>query len=167
MAKKLFLYSTDAATGDTQKMFKNKGYEVVALTNDPAFFWKQIDKIEDKGFLAIMSHGDDNGFLMVDGTSGKDMTDTEIDTFGTTLQKRGITLYLLSCHTGRDPFCAKLLKTHCRFAAPIGYAEVKSTSQSLSVYSVTDPKAVKVEYPGWGGDPDLCPRRAASALNIL
>ncbi|WP_242468529.1 hypothetical protein [Burkholderia plantarii] len=50
MAKKLFLYSTDAATSDTRQMFKNKGYEVTALTKDPAFFWKQIDKSRTKAF---------------------------------------------------------------------------------------------------------------------
>ncbi|WP_246793641.1 hypothetical protein [Burkholderia perseverans] len=166
MTNKLFLYSNDAANADTLRMFRNKGYDAVALTSDPAFFWQQIDKVASGGYLTIMSHGDSNGFLMVEGTSGKDMTDAEITSFGGKLKTANVTLYLLSCHTGSDPFCAKLTKTSCKFAAPKGYALANGTSQSLSVLSVTDPKASPLTYPGWGGDPALYPNRPNKALDI-
>ncbi|WP_323118713.1 hypothetical protein [Burkholderia alba] len=166
MPGKIFLYSSDDADANTVKAFKNRDYSTIALTQDPKVFWNAVKSVDSNGYLAILSHGDSNGFLMVSGQSGNDMTNQEIQDFAKILNDKTITLYLLSCHTGQDPFGSKLKETGCRFAAPLGYAQIKSSSESLSVYSVKDNDPSSKNYEPWTGTHDLYPTRLGKALTI-
>ncbi|WP_207816974.1 hypothetical protein, partial [Pseudomonas sp. 50_B] len=69
MPSKLFLYDANEANKDLLDYFKNKNYTRVALTNSTDFFWSQIDSVDNGGYLAIMSHGNNNTFEIGHGQS--------------------------------------------------------------------------------------------------
>lgn len=166
MPGKLFLYDEKEANKDLLDYFKNKNYTRVALTNSTDFFWSQVDSVDNGGYLAIMSHGNNNTFEIAMGNPPKDMRQDRIVPFGTSLNQRNVTLYLLSCHTGNDPLGRSLVGTGCHFAAPKGYALVKSSSAGVGVYSVVDPHASDVKYAGWTGTEGVIPNRDTKPLNI-
>jgi hypothetical protein len=92
--------------------------------------------VDQNGILVVLSHGSEQGPMMIAGREGNDnvvfMSDREIQNFGQHLVLQNITLYLLSCNTGRmtlaDPnertFAAKLSDTNATFYAPDGYAKI-------------------------------------------
>ena len=164
MPQKVFLYSDDVADKDMKAFFKKKDYTAVALTDDPQTFWTAIETVEKDGYIAVLSHGDEHGPLMVNGTTGAEMTDTQIQSLGSTLLKSNVTLYLLSCHTGLDPFLNKMTATKSQFVAPLGYAQTRSSSAGTYVYSVKTEKGDT--YAGWAGSADLVPSRNTKPLNI-
>ncbi|PAK11165.1 hypothetical protein DF156_01715 [Burkholderia ubonensis] len=166
MYKKLFLYDDDSTTSDAKRYFRNKEYSLVELTKKSKDFWDNVKLVENNGFLVILSHGDENGFLTVAGNEGGDVSGDDLEKFGDDLKKRGITLYLLSCHTGKDPCGSILWKTKCVFAAPIGYAKVVSSSATVGVYSVENPVATPPTYVGWKGTDGVIPTRPTKPLNI-
>jgi hypothetical protein len=166
MPQKLFLYDSDVASRDLLDYFKRKDYTSLALTPDPNFFWQQVASVGRNGFLAIMSHGNNKTFEIARGYPPVDMPANRVVQFGEDLQQRGVTLYLLSCHTGLDPLGQSLLSTRCLLAAPKGYAEVRSSVATVGVYSLVDPGAGTVRYAGWSGTEGVIPNRDTTPLNI-
>lgn len=164
MNEKVLLYSADAANADTRNFFTKKDYALVKLTQDTADFWKGVESVAPRGFLALLSHGDTEGPSMVSGSDGAAMTAEEIERLGQALVDGGITLYLLSCLTGNDPFLAQLTKTGCLFVAPQGYAELRASSAGTWFYSVKAPESTT--YLPWSGSEQLVPNRLGKALNI-
>lgn len=164
MAKKLFLYSDDAADKTTVSYFAHLGYETKALTDNERDFWSAINTVERDGTLVLLSHGDKNGPLMVKGTSGNDMKKEEITAFGGQMARNNITVYMLSCHTGQDPFASLFAGTNCKFVAPEGYASLTNITGGVQVRSVTgeDHRGVA----GWAGSDDLKPKRNARPVEI-
>lgn len=146
MPEKVFVYSSDSANQHTISIFRNRGYEPKALGDDDDIFWSILIQLEARSTLVLLSHGDENGPLLVRGNQGGDMSDEDITTLGEHLRLGGITFYLLSCHTGKDPFFTKLKATGATFAAPIGYASVESGAGMCNVYSKEDKTFV-----GWVG----------------
>ncbi len=137
MWDKVFLYCNETAGKEVVSKFVQKKYQPIALTDDPSTgFWPGVGAVAPNGTLVIYSHGNENGPLMVRGHEGEDMTDSQILTLGAILVLADITLYLLSCHTGQDPFAAKLRKHGVRFMAPAGYAAVGASGESLAIKSV-------------------------------
>ncbi|ARM00505.1 Uncharacterised protein [Burkholderia oklahomensis] len=166
MPSKLFLYDANEANKDLLDYFKNKNYTRIALTNDPRFFWTQVDSVNNDGYLAIMSHGNNQTFEIATGNSPADLPQDRIVPFATSLLQRNVTLYLLSCHTGNNPLGELLGIPNFKFAAPKGYAQVRSSSAGVGVYSVVDPHASDLKYAGWTGSEDVIPNRATKPLNI-
>ncbi|MFC5583049.1 hypothetical protein [Rhodanobacter terrae] len=160
--KYLFLYCPDTANGDATNYFGNKGYQTAALDKNPQTFWDWVTSVDQDGILVLLSHGDETGPLMVKGHNGKDMDADQIREFGAHLVQRNISLYLLSCETGKGAFAASLAATGATFIAPIGYAEFKSNSVGVAVHSRGD----KNELLGWFSNGINAPRRNASPLVI-
>lgn len=135
----VFIYSPDAAKPGTRTILKNRGYTLCALTDDPSAFNGYVGSVEEGGCLIIMSHGDKEGFLKVrghHGGTGKEVNAENCEAFGKDLHRRGITLYLLSCHTGAGAFFKVLEGTGVRCIAPIGYADVQLIGgKTLQVFS--------------------------------
>lgn len=135
----VFIYSPDAAYAGTRAAFKNRGYTLCALTDDPNAFDAYVASVAKDGFLVIMSHGDENSFLKVqgqDGGEGQEVNAANVEAFGKNLHGRGITLYLLSCHTGGGALFTTLADTGLPCIAPIGYAEVQLIGgKMLQVFS--------------------------------
>lgn len=164
---RVFVYCPDTASTDVRGYFKKKGYVCFPLNDKPAHFWELINIVSDGGVLVLLSHGDKNGPLMVAGTDGDDMTKTEVEKLGSTLAGKKVALYLLSCQTGAGEFCKTLKSTAVKFIAPIGYADVRETSVTLSVLSTNGEKdGYKTQYLGWEGNGIDPPNRINKALLI-
>ena len=135
----VFIYSPDAAAPGTRTIFKNRGYTLCALTDDPNVFNGYVGSVAKDGCLVIMSHGNKDGFLKVqghDGNTDQELNAANCEAFGKDLHRRGITLYLLSCHTGAGAFFKALEGTGVSCIAPIGYAEVQLIGgKTLQVFS--------------------------------
>jgi hypothetical protein len=164
MPKKVFLCNKEADK-DMVSFFKKKEYTVMVLTKEPKDFWTAVGMVDKGGYLALLSHGDEEGPLMVDGEMGDSMTKDDIQNFGKALVNANVTLYLLSCHTGNDPFFSALKATGCKFVAPLGFAKTQSSVAGTAVFSVEEGKA-KTTFPGWVGHSDLVPNRGTKPLNI-
>ncbi|AIO68271.1 hypothetical protein [Burkholderia oklahomensis] len=166
MPSKLFLYDKKVANKDLLNYFNNRNYTTVALNVYPSFFWTQVDSVNNDGYLAIMSHGDNQTFEIATGNSPADLPHDRIVPFATSLLQRNVTLYLLSCHTGNNPLGELLGIPNFKFAAPKGFAQVKPRPEGAVVLSVEDPNALVLKFPGWTGSEDVIPNRAAKQLNI-
>lgn len=154
--EKLLLFSPDAATPDTVSVFKARGFSCVQLTDKASFFWESLNGLDPGGKLALLSHGDENGPLLVKGQAGLDMTSEEVSTLGNFLRDRDITLYLLSCHTGSDKFFNQLANgREIKCAAPIGYAVVSSGAGICNIYSKEGS-----DFVGWKSSGGLMSARA-------
>jgi hypothetical protein len=159
---KLFLYSDDAATRDTVGIFKNRGYSCVRLTDKAAFFWQQLGGLGKADILVLQSHGDDDGPLLVDGQRGDSMTEKEVGQLINMLVAKDISLYLLSCHTGRGQFARKLAEdARAKWVAPVGFALVESGAGVCNAYSVEG----NVHH-GWVGTLVPPRHRLGKALSI-
>lgn len=161
-----FIYCPETAGKDALTYFKGKGYASYSLNEKPAYFWELIDIVAENGVLVILSHGDENGPLMVAGTSGKDMTKEQIQKFGGILKAKKVALYLLSCNTGSDGFFDTLKETGATFIAPLGYADVRESSAGLAAYSTNGKKELGIEYLGWKGNGINPPSRSSKPLVI-
>jgi len=154
---KLFLYDPASVTRDTLAIMLRKGYQNVALTNDTDVFWKAINGLADGSIFVLLSHGDKNGPLAVAGNVGDDI---DLEVFSDLINKKQLTLYLLSCHTGENPCGATLEQNKVDFVAPKGYADFKTTgNETITVESKEGDK-----YPGWAGP--LAPNRASKSLSL-
>jgi len=163
---RVFIYCSETAGKDALTYFKKKDYVSCPLSDKPAYFWELINIVAENGVLVILSHGDENGPLMVAGTSGKDMTKEEIQKFGEILKTKKIALYLLSCNTGSGSFFNNLKDTGATFVAPLGYADVRESSAGLSAYSTNGKKDFGITYLGWNGNGIDSPNRASKPLVI-
>lgn len=154
---KLFLYDSASASTETLNVMRRKGYTCNALTNDPNFFWQSLSGLGNNSIFVLLSHGDKNGPLAVEGTVGDDI---DLTRFGNIISQRNITLYLLSCHTGLDPCGATLTQHNLTFVAPKGTAVFQTVgTETINVFS----KDGEV-YPGWAGP--LSPNRPNKALSL-
>lgn len=150
MPQKVFVYCSETASQDTIASFKRRGYETKPLGEDPDIFWSIVVQLEEGSVLVLLSHGDENGPLLVRGDEGDDMSDDDIKLLGEHLLLGKISLYLLSCHTGKNPFFDKLAATGASFAAPLGYASVESGVGVCNAYSKEGSS-----YKGWKGNGTL------------
>ncbi|MEM9063624.1 MAG: hypothetical protein AAGD13_24465 [Pseudomonadota bacterium] len=164
--RKLFLYCPDSVTAETVSMFRGKGYDCVALTADPADFWKAVGSLSKDDVLVLYSHGDTSGPLMVKGQAGSDMTDEEIAKLAAILSHYDVPFYLLSCNTGGGSFFEKLSSVRgVNAIAPKGYALVGATSEFLKITSV---KSINDHStgPGWATSGNIRTPRAATSMSV-
>jgi hypothetical protein len=130
---------------DAMKMRKYFPYPLNESRDHFIAGYRRVDK---EGILVVLSHGSEKGPMMIAGREGADnvvfMSDEEIHRFGDYLVSHNITLYLLSCNTGRmtiahstdeRTFAAKLKDTNATFYAPDGYAKI-STGDSVQFKAV-------------------------------
>ncbi len=154
---KLFLYDKASTSTDTLTVMRRKGYICKALTADPNFFWNTISEFDNYGIFVLLSHGDENGPLAVAGTQGDDI---DLDAFSDLILQKGLTLYLLSCHTGLDPCGSILSQKGLDFVAPKGTAVFQTVgAEAVNVFS-KDGGA----FPGWVGP--LRPSRPNKPLSL-
>ena len=161
MHDKVFIYSRDAANADARSYFKRKGYHAVELDRDPETFFDGVALVAPEGTVVVLSHGDGNGPLLVAGTAGPDMTPEQIDRLARLLGEAEASLYLLSCHTGNEPFAGELADTGARFIAPRGYAAFEASSAGVNVYSKEGDR-----YVGWTANGIEPPSRNTKPLPI-
>ncbi|AZT39657.1 hypothetical protein ELZ88_24290 (plasmid) [Salmonella enterica subsp. enterica serovar Karamoja] len=155
--RKLFLYDTGSVTHDTLRIMRKKLYTCSPLTKSPDFFWQSISELEDNGIFVLLSHGDNNGPLAVEGDVGKDIN---LNRFSEIINTKKLTLYLLSCHTGLPP-CETILTTNnVTFVAPKGKAVFRTVGDEvIYIYSKNGET-----NPGWAGS--LQPDRENKPLNL-
>jgi hypothetical protein len=158
--RNLFIYSTDAASLNVRNRFNSRGFTLVALTKDPKTFWNNLKLMTTSGILVLLSHGDTSGPLLVSGTSGEDLTETEISNIIAVLKEKSISFYCLSCHTGGDGAFNKLLSSAegVKYVAPIGYASVGASSEHMKIESVKEESGNVAA--GWSGS--LAPKTGNS-----
>ncbi|ENE4240220.1 hypothetical protein ABNH60_003431 [Salmonella enterica] len=155
---KLFLYDKDSVTTDTLRIMRTKkGYTCLPLTDDPEFFWSSISTLQKGDVFVLLSHGNKNGPLAVEGCYGDDI---DLKMFSNVIKEKNLSLYLLSCHTGCDP-CGKILTDNgVNFVAPLGLAVFQTVgSETINILS----KEGDI-YPGWAGP--LCPGRGVTPLSL-
>ena len=156
---KVFFYDPDSITKDTLTVLKRKKYICIALTDDPDFFWSTLLKLKEDDIFVLLSHGDKDGPLPVKGQYGIDI---DLKKFAAILNKKTITLYLLSCFTGNDPCASTLLDLGVDFVAPKGNAVFKTIGDET--IDVTSKEGNK--FPGWAGTEKLTPDRPNKALSL-
>lgn len=131
--EKIFLFDEYSINKATLQIMNRKGYQCIALTDNPNFFWDTIDAIPQGSVFVLLSHGDGNGPLAVRGDRGRDI---DLGEFSRRIRAKGLTLYLLSCHTGLNPCGDYLLRAGLDFAAPVGEAVFKTIGTDIiTVYS--------------------------------
>jgi hypothetical protein len=160
--KYLFLYCPETANSDATNYFNSKGYQIAPLDEDPQTFWDWVTSVDQDGILVLLSHGDENGPLMVKGHKGKDMSAGQITDFGARLVLRNIRLYLLSCETGKGAFAGSLAATGATFIAPMGLAEFKANSVGVAVHS----RGETNKLLGWYSHGIAAPSRNSKPLVI-
>ena len=143
-----FFYSIDALGRDGLRLVNARGYRVTEATDDPDDFWTFVNNVEANTVVAIMTHGDGNGMLMIGGTAGDDMTPEQIELLGHTLVARGCVLLCCSCHTGNNPFWEILAGTGVVAIAPRGFAVVEQSANTLSVVSSDKMYSTTAGYDG-------------------
>lgn len=155
----VFLYDPASVTREALTIITTRGFNCIPLTDNPQHFWANVQLVGQNESLAILSHGDQSGPLMVRGDEGDDMTSAQLTQFAQNLAAANITLFLLSCHTGGGPFCQQLTAQGVRFVAPVGYAALKLVAGGVNIFSVEDG-----EPADWDGDPALKPTRNSKPL---
>lgn len=158
--EKLFLYDAASVSTDTLLIMKRKGYTCKALTKDPGFFWQSIFELEEDGVFVLLSHGDNNGPMMVEGSDNAKCKNIDLKKFSEILNEKRLKLYLLSCHTGVHPCETILRENNVSFVAPKGMAVFGTVNQEVINVLSKDGNT----YPGWVGP--LCPNRASKALYL-
>ena len=140
-----FIYSSREGTADVRKLALNRGYRLCPLNDDPATFWGYIAEAAAGGDpVIIVSHGNANGPLMVDGEYGADMTHAEILALGTVLAAGCCELFVLSCHTGGGAFWNALITTQVSAVAPGGACSFGNVFDQAFVVKSVDPGEVYV-----------------------
>jgi len=163
MPEKLFLYCPQTAPLAVVTIFGNRGFVAAKLTQNADDFFAGVNSVNQHGVLVLFSHGDQNGPLMVSGTVGENMSVDQLNALTDRLHDHGITFYCLSCYTGAEgTFSNALGAADINWVAPIGAANVKSSSETIQVFS-TDKKGGDA---GWAGTQDLFPSRKVKGLQI-
>lgn len=152
---KLFVYCDATASRPVVAAFRAKGFRLWPLTDDPAAFWTAIGTVEEGGQLVILSHGNENGFLMVKGDDGPDLTESTLQTFSMLMVLVDAEVYLLSCHSGTGIVEKVLRRNSVKFVAPKGYAEVAANSYTLTIKSL---RSQNGSSAGWAANEITPPR---------
>lgn len=152
---KLFLYDENSVLPATLGLMNRKGYTCWPLSENSDFFWQSISKLENGAVFVLLSHGNESGPLAVKGDKGHDI---DLNKFSSVIKEKNLLLYLLSCHTGRDPCGKTLTDNNVQFVAPLGLAVFQTVgTDMINIHS----KEGKIN-PGWAGP--LSPDRATKPL---
>lgn len=136
MPFRVLLYSDDAANSHALTYFQNKHYEATRLTDHPRVFWAGVDSVNEGGYLALLSHGNEHSPAMIGGEVAPDMTEEEIAALMVKLVQKSITFYCFSCHTGSGGFATALRDSQLTYwVAPVGYAVIAADSFRTGIHS--------------------------------